>query len=111
MEYPESSIDLRISDLNGEIYRTDETLLAATRFYKTYRQHLEIWHPADCVGETGAASGALLLILGWAALTGGYAPGPIAMCEASSDEGLRAGCVIGRTRAAPGTPDASPSRG
>jgi 3-oxoacyl-[acyl-carrier-protein] synthase-1 len=94
-QMPESSIELRISDLNGEMYRTDESLLAAARFYKTYRAHLEIWHPAECVGDMGAASGAMSLILGWAALSGGYAPGPVAMCESSSDAGRRAGCLIG----------------
>jgi 3-oxoacyl-[acyl-carrier-protein] synthase-1 len=92
----EARIDLRISDQNGETYRTDESLLAAVRFYKTYRQHLEIWHPADCVGDIGAASGAMLLILGWAGLSQRYAPGAVAMCESSSDSGDRAACVIAR---------------
>ena len=33
------------------------------------------------------------------AMEKGYAPGALAMCEASSDEGLRAGCLVG-----PGAP-------
>src|SRR6185312_4745541 len=66
------------------------------RFYKTYRHHLESWHPADCVGEIGAASGARGLIVGMAGLQQGYAPGPVAMCESASDSGLRACCLIAR---------------
>jgi 3-oxoacyl-[acyl-carrier-protein] synthase-1 len=92
----EARINLRISDQNGETYRADEALLASIRFYKTYRQHLEIWHPADCLGDMGAASGAMLLILGWAGLSQGYAPADVAMCESSSDGGTRGGCVIAR---------------
>jgi 3-oxoacyl-[acyl-carrier-protein] synthase I len=92
---PEGAIDLRISDLNGETYRTDDSLLASTRFYRTYRKRLEMWHPAECVGDMGAASGAISVIVAWAGLAGGYAPGPIAVCESSSDSGQRAGCVIG----------------
>ena len=93
---PESCIDLRISDLIGELYRCDDSLLAAIRFYKTYRSHLEIWHPADCVGDIGAASGAMSLILGWAGMSRGYAAGT-AMCESSSDSGDRACCIIARS--------------
>jgi 3-oxoacyl-[acyl-carrier-protein] synthase-1 len=92
---PESSIAFRVSDLNGESYYGIDSMLAMSRFYKTRREHLEIWHPADCVGDIGAASGALLIILASTGIVKGYAPGSIAMCEASSDGGLRAGCILG----------------
>jgi 3-oxoacyl-[acyl-carrier-protein] synthase-1 len=93
---PESAIDLRISDMNGEPFRADDSLLAAIRFYRTYRHHLEIWHFADCVGDLGAASGAMLLTMGYTALQQHCTPGAVAMCESASDDGARAGCVIAR---------------
>ena len=94
---PESRITFRISDLNGESYRGIESMLAGSRFYRTRRERLDIWHPADCVGETGAAAGALLLILAEYAMGKGYAPGTVAMCECSADSGARAACVVEAT--------------
>jgi 3-oxoacyl-[acyl-carrier-protein] synthase-1 len=100
----EERIELRVSDLNGETYRADESLFASIRFYRTYRPHLAIWHPADCVGDMGAASGSILLILSWAGLGRGYAPGLVAMCESSSDAGQRAGCIVARLENAESMP-------
>jgi 3-oxoacyl-[acyl-carrier-protein] synthase I len=95
----ESTVTFRVSDLNGERYRAWESLLAATRFYRTRRERLPCWYLAAAVGDLGAAAGALALIVAAAAVSRDYAAGSIAMCEASSDEGLRAACLIGRTQA------------
>ena len=95
---PESAIDWRVSDLNGERYRTIDNLLAVSRFYRSPREIPDIWHPAECVGEIGAAIGALLITVSLTALENGYAPGDIAMCEASSDAGLRAACLVSGSR-------------
>lgn len=91
---PESSIQLRLSDLNGESYRIDDALLASTRFYKTYRKHLDLWHPASGVGDLGAASGALLIVQGCYALSNSLAAGSVAMCESAADSAERAACVL-----------------
>lgn len=91
---PESSIDFRISDMNGEYYRAIETMLGTTRFYKTRREYFDAWLPAACVGEIGAAVGALLIIMAMTGMIKGYAPGSMAMCEATADSGLGAGCLI-----------------
>jgi hypothetical protein len=91
---PESSVTFRVSDLNGEYYRGMESVIAQSRFYRASRERLDIWLPASCVGEIGAAVGALLVIMASVGMAKGYAPGPIAMCEASSDTGLRAGCLL-----------------
>jgi 3-oxoacyl-[acyl-carrier-protein] synthase-1 len=90
----ESQIAFRISDLNGESYRGIESMLAQSRFYRTRRERLDIWHPADCIGETGAGVGALLLIVAEHAMRKGYAPGTTAMCECSADAGLRTACLV-----------------
>jgi len=93
-DLPERLIDLRISDVNGEPYRTDDMLLASTRFYTTYRRHLEIWHPAGGVGDMGAASAAVSMVWAFASLSQGVAPGPVVMCESASDSADRAGCLL-----------------
>jgi 3-oxoacyl-[acyl-carrier-protein] synthase-1 len=91
---PESRVSFRVSDLNGESYRGIESMLSQARYYRTRRERLALWHPADCIGETGAGVGALLLILAEYGVRKGFAPGPVAMCECSSDSGLRAACVV-----------------
>jgi 3-oxoacyl-[acyl-carrier-protein] synthase I len=91
---PEAVIDFRVSDLNGEYYRGIESMLAAARFYRTRREDAVAWIPASCVGDIGAAFGALLIIMAVVGMAKGYAPGPIAMCETSSDTGLSAGCLV-----------------
>ena len=89
----ESDVDFCISDWSGERYQALESILAHGRYYRTRRSQLKVWHPARSVGDLGAASGPLmLLVAGWA-FSKGYAPGRVAMCEASSDAGLRAACV------------------
>jgi 3-oxoacyl-[acyl-carrier-protein] synthase-1 len=93
-QLPESIIDFRISDLNGEYYRGIEYMLGTARFYRTRREDSVVWFPASSVGETGAAIGALLIIVGITGIARGYAPGIIAMCEASSDTGIVSGCMI-----------------
>jgi 3-oxoacyl-[acyl-carrier-protein] synthase I len=97
----EPDIDLRVSDMNGERYRAWESMLSTTRFYRTHRERLITWYPAASVGDTGAAAGALGLVMAATGLSRGYAPGRLAMLEAASDGGLRAACVMSL---APGSP-------
>lgn len=91
----ESHIDFRVSDQNGEIYQGLESSFALSRFYRTHREECPLWLPAASVGEIGAAVGPLLVMMASIAMEKGYAPGALAMCEGSSDEGLRAGCLVG----------------
>jgi len=100
----ESRIDFRVSDQNGETYHHLESSFALSRFYRTHREECPNWLPAASVGEIGAAVGPLLVMMAAIAMEKGYAPGALAMCEASSDEGLRAGCLVGPA------PSASSSR-
>ena len=100
----ESQINLRVSDMNGERYRAWESLISTSRFYSTYRQHLCTWYPSTSVGDIGAAAGILMIIVAATGIFRGYSPGPIAMCEASSEEGLRAACLIAPAPNAPNPP-------
>jgi 3-oxoacyl-[acyl-carrier-protein] synthase-1 len=72
-------------DLNGEPCRSHEWMLAATRVLDAP----EVIHPADCIGDVGAASAPLLLGMAAMALHRGYARAlkPIICC--SSNAGLR----------------------
>lgn len=100
----ESRISFRVSDMNGERYFAWNSLLGSSRFYRTRREHLTVWYPASSVGDLGAAAGALAAILAATGIARGYAPGPVAMCEAASDEGLHAACVLAPARGAPQPP-------
>ena len=91
---PESVVGLRLSDLNGERYGAMDSMLALSRFYRAYRDGLDIWHPAECVGETGAAVGALLIQMACHGFARRYAPSDTAMCEAASESGHRGACVV-----------------
>ena len=95
----ESRIEFRVSDQSGESYHSIESSLALSRFYRTHRDECALWVPAASVGEIGAAVGPLLVMMATIAMEKGYAPGTLAMCEASSDEGLRAGCLVGPSSA------------
>ena len=67
---------------------------AAVRQSRAHEKPLPVWYPAASVGDLGAAAGPLLLVVAATGIARGYAPGPVVMCEASSDDGLRAACVV-----------------
>lgn len=100
----EASLDWRVSDMNGERYRAWETLLTEFRFYRTRRESFSPTYFAASVGDLGAAAGALGLVTAVAGLSRGWAPGPRAVCEASSDEGLRGAVVVDAPREGPRPP-------
>jgi 3-oxoacyl-[acyl-carrier-protein] synthase-1 len=91
----ESIVGFRVSDMNGERYRAWESLFVEARFYRTWRARLPPWYFTTSVGDVGAASGALAVVLAATGISRGYAPARWAMCECSSDEGLRAACLVG----------------
>lgn len=86
--------DYRITDLNGEEYKFREASLVMTGVRRSRAGLFDLWHPIEFVGEIGAAIGAC--VLGWALHAGqkGYAPGPVALCHFSNDDGERAAVVV-----------------
>ena len=54
----------------------------------------EFWHPADCTGDTGAASGILDCIWGMDAIQKGYGGGHQVLVWGASEGPLRAGAII-----------------
>lgn len=87
-------LDFRITDLSGEQYGFREAALALTRALRTNKEEFQIWHPAECIGEVGAATAPALLAVAAAAARKGYAPGPGALCQLSADDGQRAALVL-----------------
>ncbi|MGE0500240.1 MAG: hypothetical protein AB7I79_01150 [Rhizobiaceae bacterium] len=97
----EPDIAFVVSNSNGERYSGLEQLIARSRFYQTRREILATCYPAMTIGDIGAASGALALLIASDSLTRNYAPGPVAMCEVASEGGMRAAAaVLGMRRAA-----------
>jgi 3-oxoacyl-(acyl-carrier-protein) synthase len=90
----ERAFEFRVANVNGEMYGSQDSILGVHRFYRTRRDSLPVIYPAASVGETGAAAGALGVMGATVAMTKGYAPGRLAMCEAASDGGLRSGVVV-----------------
>jgi 3-oxoacyl-[acyl-carrier-protein] synthase-1 len=92
--------DVRITDvfcdMNGEPYRADEYGFAITRTRERFESPSEFIAPADCLGDVGAASGAMLLVLATLAQRKGYARGPLALVWASSDAGERGAALLGQ---------------
>jgi len=87
---------LVISDFNGERYRAHEWMLAMPKGMWRY-QTLRHWHPAEYIGDSGAASG--IVTTAWAAqaLQNGYARTPHVLVWGASDEGAREAIIIGES--------------
>jgi 3-oxoacyl-[acyl-carrier-protein] synthase-1 len=77
--------ELRISALSGEQYYFKEAALAVSRLIRDPRSEAELWHPADCVGEVGAAAGPLAMAIAATACAKGYATASRILCHLSND--------------------------
>ncbi|MBP1762755.1 MAG: Beta-ketoacyl synthase, partial [Firmicutes bacterium] len=81
------------SSMNGENFWAKEWGVAylrnRTAFDAGYRMH----HPADCLGDTGAACGIIFIILTTLGFQKGYRQSP-ALITCSSDRGDRAAVIV-----------------
>jgi 3-oxoacyl-[acyl-carrier-protein] synthase-1 len=91
-------VDFRVSDVAGESYAFEELVIAQTRLMRRVRPEQPLWHPADCVGDCGAAAG--LIQFAWVeqSFARDYAPGPIAALHGSSAFGARAAAIVGSSK-------------
>lgn len=89
-----SDMDYRITDLSGEQYYFKEAALALSRTLRQRKEAFDLWHPAEAIGETGAAAGLAALIVADAAARKAYAPGPNAIAHFGNDAGQRAAAVL-----------------
>jgi 3-oxoacyl-[acyl-carrier-protein] synthase-1 len=85
---------LAICDLNGDRYRAMEWGMSSIRALGNLHGDMDVWHPADCIGDTGAASG--LLNVGWGvtALLKDYARAQRILVWGASDGRSRAAAVL-----------------
>lgn len=78
--------------LNGESFEAKSWGIARLRHKDFFAPEAVLQHPADCFGDTGAASGAIFAAMAAAALAKGQRSGP-AFVWAASDHGSRA-CTL-----------------
>jgi 3-oxoacyl-[acyl-carrier-protein] synthase-1 len=83
-----------VSDMTGESYYGKELSVTATRVMKNVKQPWRLWHPGDCVGDTGAAASAINAIVAIRAMGKGYAKTTNIALMGASDDGLRGAAYI-----------------
>jgi 3-oxoacyl-[acyl-carrier-protein] synthase-1 len=87
-------LDFRVTDLSGEQYYFKEASLALSRTLKKRKEEFPLWHPAECIGDTGATSGVAAIVIAESAIRLGYAPGANVLCHIASDGGERSAAVF-----------------
>jgi 3-oxoacyl-[acyl-carrier-protein] synthase-1 len=89
-----ADLDFRIADVSGEQYGFKEATLAFTRILRQRKEHFYIWHPADCVGEVGAAMMPVMLGVLLASTRKHYSLGSMVLCHAAKESGERIAMVV-----------------
>lgn len=86
--------DFRICDVSGELYSFKEAATALLRVLRQRKVFYDLWHPADCIGEVGAAIGPVMLGVLLHAMREGYSPGNNVMAHVGNDDGRRAAMIL-----------------
>jgi 3-oxoacyl-[acyl-carrier-protein] synthase-1 len=84
----------RIADLIGEQYWFKQTALANLRLMRDREEFLDLWSPAESLGNIGAAAVPVMVGMAFAAAAKGYAAGNPVLVEASSDAGACGAAVL-----------------
>ena len=84
-----------VCDLNGEYYRMKEWALAMPRVFREDAPLPLVLHPAENVGDVGAAAPLFHLALVAAGFERGYGTGADALIWGSSDSGTRVALLVG----------------
>lgn len=79
-------VRVTFAGLNGESFDAKAWGVAQVRHADFFAPGLLLEHPADCFGDAGAATGAILLSLAGKALAAGHRPGPALVWAASDGE-------------------------
>ena len=80
----------RIADTSGEQYYFKEASLALSRAIRYRNENFELWHPAESIGEAGAASAMACLVAAYTAAAKQYAPARQGIVHFGNDDGARA---------------------
>jgi 3-oxoacyl-[acyl-carrier-protein] synthase-1 len=86
-------LDFRITDISGSQYQFKEAALALSRILRKRKEEFDIWHPADCVGEVGAAIGGIMAAVIEAACRKGYSKGKRILFHVGNSDGKRVASV------------------
>lgn len=89
----QASVDRVIVDLSGERWRSLEWALVETRCLGELAHGWQLWHPADCLGDVGAATSVVHLAIASRAFARGYGGGGV-LLSAASPRGERAAMTI-----------------
>lgn len=87
-------VDYRISGISGEQYYFKEAALSVGRLLRVRRDNFPLVHPADCIGEVGAAIGPAIMLVAQSSYFDDWAPGPNVLVHLSNDDGLRAAALL-----------------
>lgn len=87
-------MDFRIADVSGEQFFFKEAAIALGRLLRVRRPELDLWHPADCTGETGAVAGISMVAMAAMACAKNYAPGHRMLLHASADGPARVAAIF-----------------
>ena len=91
----EEPITWLISDFNGESHRGREWGTCLPRLLSKLAI-TDAWHPAEYLGESGAASAAIATVLAAHALIKGFAPAERALIIGASNKSTRAAMLLAR---------------
>ncbi len=89
-----SDLDFRMADLSGENYGFKEATLALSRTLRELKEEFDIWLPAECLGETGAAVVPCMIGIAQASFRKRYTPGDGLLCHVANDHHERAAAVL-----------------
>jgi 3-oxoacyl-[acyl-carrier-protein] synthase-1 len=84
----------RIADLIGEQYWFKQSALANLRLMRDRADFLDLWSPAESLGNIGAAAVPVMIGMAFAAAAKGYAAGNPVLVEASNDAGACGAAVL-----------------
>lgn len=87
-------LDFRITDLSGEQYYFKEASLALLRLLRKRKEHFDIWHPADCIGEVGSVLAAVMLTVIKFACKKDYSKGSKVLAHLGNDDGKRSAMIL-----------------
>jgi len=83
-----------ICDLNGENYRFKEWGIVQSRVFDGSSPVPDLWHPAEYIGDIGAASFVVYIAIGVAGIKNKFFSGSNLLMWTSSDTGGRGSCLL-----------------
>ena len=92
-------LDFRITHISGEQYFFEEAALAVARNMRKPKEEFDLWHPAEGIGETGAAAGPVMIATALTACRKGYAKGTRILLHGSTDTDKRVAAILSWTGA------------